>query len=62
MLETLRPLGPNRILVSSAADTTYIGAVVDVAIRTALPIHYVAESVVDIAPADPRALASKVVR
>jgi len=62
MLETLRPLGPNRILVSSAADTTYIGAAVDVAIRTALPIHYVAETVVDIAPADPRALASKVVR
>jgi flagellar biosynthesis GTPase FlhF len=62
MLETLRPLGPNRILVSSAADTTYIGAAVDVAIRTTLPIHYVAETVVDIAPADPRALASKVVR
>jgi flagellar biosynthesis GTPase FlhF len=62
MLETLRPLGPNRILVTAAADTTYIGAVVDVAIRTALPIHYVAETVVDIAPADPRALASKVVR
>ena len=50
------------ILVSSAADTTYIGAAVDVAIRTTLPIHYVAETVVDIAPADPRALASKVVR
>jgi flagellar biosynthesis protein FlhF len=62
MLETLRPLGPNRILVTAAADTTYIGAVVDVAIRTALPIHYVAETVVEIAPADPRALASKVVR
>jgi flagellar biosynthesis protein FlhF len=62
MLETLRPLGPNRILVSSAADTSYIGAAVDVAIRTTLPIHYVAETVVDIAPADPRALASKVVR
>lgn len=62
MLETLRPLGPNRILVSAAADTTHIGATVDVAIRTALPIHYVAETVVDIAPADPRALASKVVR
>lgn len=62
MLETLRPLGPNRILISSAADTTYIGAAVDVAIRTTLPIHYVAENVVDIAPADPRALASKVVR
>ncbi|HVW45808.1 MAG TPA: hypothetical protein VHA76_02050 [Solirubrobacterales bacterium] len=62
MLETLRPLGPNRILVSSAADTSYIGAAVDVAIRTGLPIHYVAETVVEIAPADPRALASKVVR
>lgn len=60
MLERLRPLGPNRILVTAAADTSYIGAAVDVAIRTAMPIHYVAENVVDIAPADPRALASKV--
>ncbi|HEX4752467.1 MAG TPA: hypothetical protein VH268_06185 [Solirubrobacterales bacterium] len=60
MLEKLRPLGPNRILVTAAADTSYIGAAVDVAIRTALPIHYVAENVIDLAPADPRALASKV--
>lgn len=60
MLERLRPLGPNRILVTAAADTSYIGAAVDVAIRTAMPIHYVAENVIDIAPADPRALASKV--
>lgn len=59
-LERLRPLGPNRILVTAAADTSYIGAAVDVAIRTELPIHYVAENVVDLAPADPRALASKV--
>jgi flagellar biosynthesis protein FlhF len=59
-LERLRPLGPNRILVTAAGDTSYIGAAVDVAIRTELPIHYVAENVVDLAPADPRALASKV--
>ncbi|MFT3865971.1 MAG: hypothetical protein QM729_17025 [Solirubrobacterales bacterium] len=59
-LERLRPLGPDRILVTAAADTSYIGAAVDVAIRAAMPIHYVAENVVDLAPADPRALASKV--
>jgi flagellar biosynthesis GTPase FlhF len=62
MHEKLTALDPNRILVSSAADTSYIGAALDVAIRTSLPIHYVAETVVELAPADPRALASRVVR
>lgn len=61
MFENLKGLDPNRILVSAAADTSYIGAAVDVAIRTSLPIHYVAESVVDLAPADPRDLSSRVV-
>ncbi len=61
MHENLKGLDPNRILVSAAADTTYIGAAVDVAIRTSLPVHYVAETVVDLAPADPRDLASRVV-
>ena len=60
MYDNLKGLDPNRILVSSAADTSYIGAALDVAIRTSLPIHYVAETVVDLAPADPRALASRV--
>jgi len=61
MHENLKGLEPNRILVSAAADTSYIGAAVDVAIRTSLPIHYVAETVVDLAPADPRDLSSRVV-
>jgi flagellar biosynthesis GTPase FlhF len=61
MFENLAGLDPNRILVSAAADTSYIGAAVDVAIRTSLPVHYVAETVVDLAPADPRDLASRVV-
>ncbi|MBS1862434.1 MAG: hypothetical protein JSS68_12065 [Actinobacteria bacterium] len=61
MSNKLKGLGPNRILVSSAADTSYIGAALDLAIRTSLPIHYVAETVVDLAPADPRALSSRVV-
>jgi flagellar biosynthesis protein FlhF len=60
MLEALRPLGPGRILVTVAADTSYIGAALDVAIRSSLPIHYVAENAVELAPADPRELASKV--
>ncbi len=61
MSDKLAGLEPNRILVSSAADTSYIGAALDVAIRTSLPIHYVAETVVELAPADPRALSSRVV-
>jgi len=61
MHENLKGLAPNRILVSAAADTSYIGAAVDVAIRTSLPVHYVAETVVELAPADPRDLASRVV-
>ena len=61
MHENLKGLEPSRILVSAAADTSYIGAAVDVAIRTSLPIHYVAETVVELAPADPRDLASRVV-
>ena len=61
MHENLKGLDPNRILVSAAADTSYIGAALDVAIRTSLPVHYVAETVVDLAPADPRDLASRVV-
>lgn len=61
MRESLKGLAPNRILVSAAADTSYIGAAVDVAIRTSLPVHYVAETVVELAPADPRDLASRVV-
>jgi flagellar biosynthesis GTPase FlhF len=61
MFENLKGLEPNRILVSAAADTSYIGAALDVAIRTSLPIHYVAETVVELAPADPRELASRVV-
>jgi len=61
MHENLKGLAPNRILVSAAADTSYIGAAVDVAIRTSLPVHYVAETVVELAPADPRDLASRIV-
>ncbi len=61
MLETLRPLGPDRILVTGAGETAYLGAAVDLALRSSLPIHYVAESANEIAPADGRALAAKVV-
>jgi flagellar biosynthesis GTPase FlhF len=61
MHENLKGLEPNRILVSAAADTSYIGAAVDVAIRTSLPVHYVAETVVELAPADPRDFASRIV-
>jgi flagellar biosynthesis GTPase FlhF len=62
MFENLKGLDPNRILVSAAADTSYIGAALDVAIRTSLPIHYVAETTVELAPADPRDLSSRVVQ
>jgi flagellar biosynthesis protein FlhF len=61
MLETLRPLGPDRILVTSAGETSYLGAAVDLALRSSLPIHYVADSAAEIAPVDARGLAQKVI-
>ena len=60
LVEGLRPLGPNRLLVTGAGETAHLGGVIDVAIRSALPFGYVAESAEQIAPADPRDLAGRI--
>jgi flagellar biosynthesis GTPase FlhF len=60
LVEGLGALGPNRLLVTGAAETSHLGGVVDVAIRSSLPLSYVAESPERIAPADPRDLAARI--
>jgi len=60
LLEGLAALRPNRLLLSGAGETSHLGGVVDVAIRTGTPLGYVAESRREIALADPRELATKV--
>jgi flagellar biosynthesis GTPase FlhF len=60
LLDALRPLGPNRLLLTGAAETRHLGGALDLAIRAELPLSYVATSAAELAPADPRALASTV--
>ncbi len=55
------PLSPTRLLMTGAGETAHLGGVVDAAIRCGLPLGYVAESATEIAPADPRALAGRIV-
>lgn len=56
----LAPLRPNRLLLTGAAETAHLGGALDTAIRCELPLGYVADSPDSIAPADARALASRV--
>jgi flagellar biosynthesis GTPase FlhF len=56
----LGDLVPTRMLVTAAAETGHVGGVLDVAIHAGLPLSYVAADAAEVAPADPRALASKV--
>jgi flagellar biosynthesis protein FlhF len=60
LLNGLAALRPSRLLVTGAGETSYLGGVLDVAIRAGLPIGYVAEGAEEITPADPRELARKV--
>lgn len=60
LLEGLAALRPSRLLLSGAGETSHLGGVVDVAIRTGTPLGYVAESRREIALADPRELATRV--
>ncbi|OJU79956.1 MAG: hypothetical protein BGO11_06435 [Solirubrobacterales bacterium 70-9] len=63
LLAGLDALHPNRALLTAAAESDHVGGVLDVAIRSRLPLGYVAgEGTAGIAPADPRALAAKVTR
>lgn len=54
-------LSPTRLLLSGTGESSHLGGVVDAAIRFGLPLGYVAESASEIAPADPRDLAGRIV-
>ncbi len=60
LLEGLEALGPNRLLLAGASETSHLGGVLDVAVRSSVPLGYVAEGPGTIALADPRDLASRV--
>ncbi len=57
----LAALRPSRLLLSGAGETAHLGGVVDAAIRSGLPLGFVAASASEIAPADPRDLAGRIV-
>lgn len=60
LLAGLGPLAPDRLLATGLGETRHLGAIADVAIRHELPLSYLAEDAATIAPADPRALASRI--
>lgn len=60
LLDGLAALQPNRLLLTGAGETAHLGGVLDVAIRSRVPLGYVAEQPRQIALADPRDLASRV--
>ncbi len=60
LADGLSALRPNRLLLTGAAETAHVGGALDVAIRCELPLGYVADGPSSIAPADARALASRV--
>lgn len=57
----LQRLRPNRLLATGLGEAGHLGAIADVAIRAELPLGYLAEGPAEIAPAEPRALASRIV-
>jgi flagellar biosynthesis GTPase FlhF len=61
LLEGLTALQPNRLLLTGAGASSHLGGVLGLAIERGLPLGYVAEGEAEIAPADPRALASRIV-
>ena len=60
-IEGIASLLPSRLLMTGAGATSHLGGIADAAIRFELPLGYVAESATEIAPADPRALAGRIV-
>lgn len=62
LLAALGALAPNRLLVTAVGETGHVGGALDLAIRSGVPLAYVAGVGTEIVPADPRELASKVVR
>lgn len=57
----LAALAPTRLLLSGAGESSHLGGVLGLAIDCGLPLAYVAVGATEIAPADPRDLASRVV-
>jgi flagellar biosynthesis GTPase FlhF len=53
---------PTRLLLSGAGESSHLGGVADAAIRFGIPLGYVAAGPAEIAPADPRELAGRIVR
>jgi flagellar biosynthesis protein FlhF len=60
LLDGLAALRPDRLLLTGAGETAHLGGVLDVAIRSRVPLGYVAERPRELALADPRDLASRV--
>jgi hypothetical protein len=57
----LAALAASRLLLTGAGESSHLGGVLGLAIDTELPLSYVAVGATEIAPADPRDLASRVV-
>lgn len=62
LLAALGGLAPTRLMITAAAETSHVGGELDLAIRSGVPLAYVAGAGTEIVPADPRDLASKVAR
>jgi hypothetical protein len=61
LIDGLARLRPDRLLVTGAAETAHLGAAADAAIRSSLPLGYVADGPAALAPVDVRALAARIV-
>jgi hypothetical protein len=61
LIDGLARLRPDRLLLTGAGETAHIGGAADAAIRSGLALGYVAEGPGALAPADPRALATRIV-
>ncbi|MGN6187577.1 MAG: hypothetical protein ACTHOE_01655 [Conexibacter sp.] len=61
LMDRLQPLSPTALALSLDADDAHIGAAVELACTTRLPIAYV-QSGTSIAPADPATLAERLLR
>jgi flagellar biosynthesis GTPase FlhF len=60
LIDGLAGLRPSRLLLTAAGETGHPGGAIDAALRTGLALGYVADGPQALAPADPRALAKKV--
>jgi flagellar biosynthesis GTPase FlhF len=61
LIDGLARLRPDRLLLTAAGETAHLGGAADAAIRSGLALGYVADGPGALAPADPRALAARIV-